>query len=595
MTETRRLHAAWPTVLAVAGLTGTFIADRVLVGNTRGVVTALGAAALATALTARLWELRTTRSRPLQLRLVWAHGGLLLAFGFYLVTQLLPPERVTLNLAAWSSCLFLACVSGVPLVLVEWAMAPVARNPVVERARADHAWGRAFGFALLVPLFGMLNYLCAESDRVWFLADGAQARPSPQTEDLVANLTEPIQVRLFYPQPSEVADRLSTYLDRLTRLNPLLEVERVDHAVDRSLSEELGVPSNGVVTVSREGLVRRLGVGQSLRQARDNLRRFDPAFLEALLYASAPRKVAYFVTGHGERPYDAETDGQGRPGVSFLAEKLRELQYIVRSLSLTGYGQRLPEDAELVMIMGPQRPFLETEQLALARGLADGGRIILALEPAQVSPAEAFLNAVGLTFDPTVYANERTNVVLTRSEIDKTALITNRYLRHPLTENLRRNKKAPFIAFGAGNVDKTFIPKGLNGKRIITGMPGTFPDQDGNFAQGGDEPSKIPTLAMSLVVTSTISPDEEGRMLVLADVDAFADELLKAVQGNLLLFRDALIWLQRSDRPFIDLPEDDDVRIIHRREEDALIFYGTTFGVPLLVLVLGWFVQRRRA
>jgi len=38
----------------------------------------------------------------------------------------------------------------------------------------------------------------------------------------------------------------------------------------------------------------------------------------------------------------------------------------------------------------------------------------------------------------------------------------------------------------------------------------------------------------------------------------------------------------------------EDIKIIHRKEEDVAVFYGTTFGVPLLVLGLGWLAQRRR-
>ena len=83
-------------------------------------------------------------------------------------------------------------------------------------------------------------------------------------------------------------------------------------------------------------------------------------------------------------------------------------------------------------------------------------------------------------------------------------------------------------------------------------------------------------------------------MVVLSDVDALADELVTQVQGNLVLLRDVFLWLQKEDDPVVTVDADDDVKIVHRREEDVMVFYGTTFGVPLLVLGLGWFVQRRR-
>ena len=87
---------------------------------------------------------------------------------------------------------------------------------------------------------------------------------------------------------------------------------------------------------------------------------------------------------------------------------------------------------------------------------------------------------------------------------------------------------------------------------------------------------------------------DEGRVFVLADVDAFSDDLLQVSQGNSYLLRDIVLWLQAKDEPVVPTVADADKKIEHRREDDAYLFYGTTFGVPALVIFMGWLATRRR-
>jgi hypothetical protein len=44
----------------------------------------------------------------------------------------------------------------------------------------------------------------------------------------------------------------------------------------------------------------------------------------------------------------------------------------------------------------------------------------------------------------------------------------------------------------------------------------------------------------------------------------------------------------------VTVDDDEDVKIVHRKDEDLAVFYGTTFGIPGLVLLLGFIVRRRR-
>ena len=88
--------------------------------------------------------------------------------------------------------------------------------------------------------------------------------------------------------------------------------------------------------------------------------------------------------------------------------------------------------------------------------------------------------------------------------------------------------------------------------------------------------------------------DDEARVFVLADADAVGDELMKLVEGNNYLFRDIVIWLAKDEAPVTPVVTEEDVKIVHKKEDDSLIFYGTTFGLPALVMLAGVVANRRR-
>jgi hypothetical protein len=55
-----------------------------------------------------------------------------------------------------------------------------------------------------------------------------------------------------------------------------------------------------------------------------------------------------------------------------------------------------------------------------------------------------------------------------------------------------------------------------------------------------------------------------------------------------------LNWFLGEEQIIGDTTSEEDVRVQFRKEEDALLFYGTSFGVPLPILGLGVWVSRRR-
>ena len=85
----------------------------------------------------------------------------------------------------------------------------------------------------------------------------------------------------------------------------------------------------------------------------------------------------------------------------------------------------------------------------------------------------------------------------------------------------------------------------------------------------------------------------EMRMLVLADGDALSDKWIRNL-GNYYLFNDGLRWLFKEKQFVGGSQSNEDVRIVHTKEEDKVWFYSTIFVVPLIILTAGIFYNQMR-
>lgn len=601
MAQLKRLHALWPTVAALGALALLFLGERLFVGGdpARVVSAALSGLTLAAATGAR-WLAAARASgeaRAVHRRLAVATSLLAAAALAYGATVALSAddgsERAVAT--AWAVSLIALSCGAFPLLWIEVAVAPVAFNDAYELGRVEHAWRRGWSFALLAPTLFLVNFLAERHDQRVDLALGSTATPSEQTMMAVRESTRDVRVLLFFPRRNEVAQKLMRYLEPLADASPHLTVERVDQALAREEAQQARISDNGFVVLMRGDATEKIRIGEDLRSARSALRRFDADFLKRFLRSTSSEKTAYFTVGHDERAFGRADGEDPRAPVTFSSRQLENLQYDVRPLGLAeGLQSEVPDDAGIVFIMGPARDFLPAEQESLRTALMSGGRILLALDANTEARFETLLAGTGLEFDPTPLADEQNFVALTRTRADRSILPTNVYRRHPSLQLLPRNRQTATLFLGAGSLKKTDVEEGaaLQSSVTIETLPTAFADRDGDFELDGDESTGSRPLVAAVTTTSTTG--EEGRMVVLSDVDALADELVTQVQGNLVLLRDVFLWLQKEDDPVVTVDADDDVKIVHRREEDVMVFYGTTFGVPLLVLGLGWFVQRRR-
>lgn len=591
---------------------------------------------------------------PHNLALLWAGVGLLslVLYGLTSDTVLralaLSEDGERRFSVAMSALWMMTWLFGtLPFLAVDRA---IASSPVVVTpGRVREASLAALATAMAVVLVFPLNYLANGHNKRWDLGYFKTAAPGSSTAALVADLSEPIRAVLFFPNSSEVKQEIRTYFDALEGGN--LSVEYADHALEPELAEDLKVKENGNIAFVRgEGEDRKietLKIGADFDSAKRNLKKLDEKVKESLVKLTRGKKTAYVTTGHGEMYWKA-----GEPKdrmINELKKELGELQYKVKELSAAGgLAQEIPEDAAFVAIFGPTQPFLPEEIAALDAYRQRGGSLLVALTPGGPDMS-GLLGPMGLTYNSQILASDQSIVLVTRRKIDRLNLATDKFSTHPSVTTLSRNNKTLFMlsplsgylteSAPAGDAKVTFtvrsrpdawadVNRNLDfdaaeekreGYAIVAAVSGpATPPPAGEaeaLAQAAPPEGKpglsLPTPAlppgpgmMPPRPEKLDSPEKAGkkdepegpqyRAVVFAGSTWASDFFLPNVPGNKRLVEDTVAWLVQDEALAGTVNSEEDVKILHSKEGQGWLFYGTSFLVPLAIFSGGLLRVRQR-
>ena len=461
------------------------------------------------------------------------------------------------------------------------------------------------GFSFLLCSLFPINYIAQEKNIRWDLGYFKTAMPGTSTISLAENLTEPIQAYLFFPNTSKVRQEIRTFFDQVPQNR--MTITYLDHALEPDLAKKLKVRDNGYVVFVRgegdEEQIERVKIGTDFDSARRKLKKLDEEVREALLKLSKGPKTIYVTTGHGEFHWKSNEDRNVTEQISSLKKILRSFNFSVKELNVAnGLGNTIPEDASMVMVLGPQDNFLEEETQSLIQYHKSGGNLFISLEPTG-SSLTTLLDHLGLSYRTDVYlANDTIFVPRTNKPVDRRNLATNKYSTHPSVTTLSRNSKELVVIFPeAGILENT---QKSEAKATIRSMENTFEDKNGNFKKDSEESSKIWSLAVSLEKnierkegTETVADQvktDKSRSLVFADSTWLSDAIILQNRGNAQAVIDAMTWIMDTPDAVGEINNENDIKVEHNKSGQGWIFYGSSLLFPLSIVLLGTLRIRSR-
>jgi hypothetical protein len=459
------------------------------------------------------------------------------------------------------------------------------------------------GFSFLLCSLFPINYIAQEKNTRWDLGYFKTTMPGSSTISLAENLSEPIQVYLFFPNTSKIRQEIRTFFDLIPQNR--MTINYLDHALEPDLAKKLKVRDNGYVVFVRgegeEEQIERIKIGTDFDSARRKLKRLDGEVREALLKLSKGPKNIYVTTGHGEFHWKSSDERDVSQQISSFKKILRSFNLSVKELNIAnGLGNKIPEDAAMVLVLGPENDFLEEEIQSLIDYHNSGGNLFVSLEPVG-STMTGLLTHLELTYRSDLYlANDTIFVPRSNKNSDRRNLATNKYSTHPSVTTLSRNSKELVVIFpDSGVLEKK---KGSKAKATIRSMENTFADENSNFKKDPIESAKIWSLAIAIeneiqqntTEDTTETKEQKSRSLVFADSSWLSDMIILQNRGNAQAAIDAITWLMDIPEASGDINDENDVKVEHSKSGQGWIFYGSSLLFPISIVLLGAFRVRSR-
>ena len=488
--------SAWPMALYFGGLALLLIGQRVLVFSEalRTAVSIAGALAVLASAVVRF--ARSTRAEG-ERRAIERGLGLLGLVGFAAVLVMLattesfekvigvadlePAAKARFEGIATVGWILLLIVATLPLGFAETALFPMRHAKRIESRRVLSASLAGLTLAFAASYGALATYVTGKLDVKADFSYFRTARPGESTIKIAAALNEPVKVITFFPQLSETWIEVNGYLEDLAKHAPQLQIEHHDRVLSPGLARDNRITQDGIIVIRRDKLRETLFIGTDMAQARARLRSLDGDFQKTLLKLVRERKVAYLTTGHGELNEAAQSpDLRLAHGVRQILEAQ---SFAIKDLGLAqGLATDVPDDASIVLVLGPTQPLLPAEIEALERYAKRGGHLLLALDPEAGIDHSELARIAGLSWHKTLLANDRVHVRKRFNDSDRTVLATHQYSAHASVTTLgRAGRRAPIVMPGASALEKLEdADPALHVDFAVRSLPETFDDLNGN-------------------------------------------------------------------------------------------------------------------
>ncbi|MCZ6675025.1 MAG: GldG family protein, partial [Verrucomicrobia bacterium] len=420
-----------------------------------------------------------------------------------------------------------------------------------------------FQFILVITLFVGLNTLSVIHFKRYDITEDRKYSLSPETVSYIQGVSEPIRIIVTQSADENDSDLGAYYTDiknlvkeyeyaaQVKGAGPILS-EYINVFQQRRLAQELveefGINQANLVIFASENK-HRVITPDELYQSEGMEKtafRGEQVFTSALLDVSSPKGIAiYFLKGHGERDI---LSVDPIAGLSQLTQELKQRNFEIDTLDLTGAEARVPDDADLLVLAGPKQPLMAREVTILKDYLNENaGRLIILVDPAVNNNLGDLFYQWGILAEDMVVLDNGPDYMMSGGDF----LLRRFDPDHPITESFAKNSLSVLV--GLSRPIRADIGAPLDDRLTVTPIVGGSETSWGerfyrDEAQIGYQPNVDLPGPVSIVVVSerSISSDlgidiPGGRLVVFGTSDLITNSRL-AVLGNFTLFLNTLNW-----------------------------------------------------
>lgn len=472
---------------------------------------------------------------------------------------------------------------------------------------------------LFLTFFAGLNYIARKHTWRFDLSENRRQSLSPETLSYLKELPQNVRVIVTITDDRDSSELAQAHKDISTMLREYayatsssnsergkIIVEYLDVYMNRKRAEELGIAVPNIVLLL-SGEHRRMLLPVDFYQTRKTGKEYtreafkgEATLTAAILDVSAPaKKKIYFLQGHAE----LDPDSLNERGLTLLRDNLKNRNFELDALNLR-QSRKVPDDADLLIIAGPQGQYQASEEELLRNYLQTrAGRLILMVDP-------WFNHGLGnLLFDWGVIVYDKQIYDDDPKEQDENGNLSLRYIReHLITQNIINNKMPVFV--GPALVVSEDIGRakddGLTVTSLINSSPTSWgetsyrlPNIKAAYTPGEDLRSKdglgVFTISERLKPANNLPLSiRGGRLAVFGTSDIATNSRIQTV-GNLNLILATINWcVDRDSQLNIPARPIEKFQLALTQEQLAQLRLGLLFIIPGAVALIGFIVAWTR-
>jgi|DewCreStandDraft_1066081.scaffolds.fasta_scaffold01332_15 ABC-type uncharacterized transport system involved in gliding motility auxiliary subunit len=480
-----------------------------------------------------------------------------------------------------------AVALGAVLLIAYFLERPEAVTTVLTRRQTKYGTNTAVMILAFLGILVVLNAVAARRPLRYDLTEAKEFTLSPQSVQIVQQLQTPVKITAFYRPGDFGYEQLNDLLKEYQRHTDKIQVEFVDPELKPGVAAQYNIQSYGTTVVEANGK-RQMVFGAA-----------EGDITSAILKVTrAESKKVYFLTGHGE----LDPDAFDRTGASAMKRILQQDNYQVEKLNLATTG-RVPTDAAVVIVAGPQRPLLDSELQALRDYLEKGGKALILVEPRTTHNLTDLLARWGVEIGNGIVVEPAQG--LAGDPLVPTIV---RYTFHPITRNLT-GVASVFVTATSVTMKKD-RPQNLTITPLFQTTDRSWLETDpqiARFDEGQDIRGPL-TLAVAVQATDQPTGGEQSstdqsnrphtRLVIVGDRDFASDEVVTRLGGiaNADLFANAVNWLAEEEALISVHAKPPATRplLLTGAQANFILLTSVVF-FPLLILLAGaWVWWQRR-
>jgi ABC-type uncharacterized transport system involved in gliding motility auxiliary subunit len=428
---------------------------------------------------------------------------------------------------------------------------------------------------ITLVFIGLLGGLAALTQRFTAQIDitsNASNTLSEASQKVLATLPDKVQITAYLKKDATIRRQIEQLIARYQDHKADVNLTFVDPASIPEKTRELNIGSEGGIIIEYQGRLERLIFID------------EAALTNALLQlATANERWVSFLSGHGERA----ANGIANFDFGTFGKALDQHKIKAQSLNLATV-QAIPDNSNLLVIAAPTVPLMAGELTLIKQYIDKGGNLLLLTDPNNVN-LNPLLDYLGIRVLAGTLVDGQSKVY---GIDDPSFVLASEYTKHPITKGFKTITVYPVTAALEVDTTSPFKAEALlsTAKKSWT-ETGVISGKI-RFDAGGVE--KAGPLNFAYALTRPINKDTEQRIVVVGDGDFLSNTYIGNV-GNLDMGLRMVNWLIHDDK-FIDIPAKTtpDSSLQLSPTAIAVLSFGFLIILPVLLLVTGFFVWRRR-